>query len=488
MGTTVAIIGGGAAAAFVITELLEHGVGMPAELNWYSGTRGGTRGVAYGTPVDEHLLNVRATAMGLNSPEPTEFLEFARQQLPDARAGDFLPRRLYGDYLEARVSRALEGASFRGIRVSRLRTEIERVTTDPEGGYRLTDTTGYPTRADVVVVATGALPSRPLPQARAELIEAGRYVLDPWQWLSGNTLSFERLRKVLIVGSGLSAVDLALSVTERWPQVRVTLLSRRGRLPAAHTGEAKAPTEGLEGLVDELRAEPNLRRWARLVREHCDDADDWRTVVDSLRHTTPELWRLLDAGDRRRFLRHLRGIWDGGRHRMPPQVARRMVELIADRRIEVRAGRIATFHVGKNKRPILAYTTGPTHDAEAPKVESFDLVLQAVGLDTDTRATRHPLVRSLVDGGLAAPDTLGLGLVTDAQGRLSPGEALWTLGALCRGRDWESTAIPEIRQQARRIAVQVFQHCAAQAETERTSRLVSRWATRASSEPVIYAQ
>ena len=486
MGTKVAIIGGGAAAAFVITELLEHGVGMPSELNWYSGSRGGTRGVAYGTPVDEHLLNVRATAMGLNSPEPTEFLEFARQQLPDARASDFLPRRLYGDYLEARVSRALEGASFRGIRVSRLRTEIERIAADPDGGYTLTDSTGYPSHADVVVVATGALPSRPLPQANDELIEAGRYVLDPWQWLSANTLPFEKLRKVLIVGSGLSAVDLAFSVTERWPQVQATLLSRRGRLPAAHTGEPKAPAETTGDLVAELRELPDIRRWTRLLREHCDDADDWRTVVDSLRHVTPEFWGLLGATDRRRFLRHLRGLWDGSRHRMPPQVARRMVELIADRRIELRAGRIASFHVGRHKRPILAYTTGPAHDKSTPKVESFDLVLQAVGLDTDTRATRHPLVRSLVDGGLAAPDTLGLGLVTDAQGRLSPNEALWTLGALCRGRDWESTAIPEIRTQARRIAVQVFQHCAAQSEVERTSRLALRPVSRISNEYAIF--
>lgn len=467
MGTKVAIIGGGAAAAFVITELLEHGVGMPAELHWYSGRRGGSRGVAYATPVDEHLLNVRATAMGLNSPEPTEFLDFARQHLPNARGADFLPRRLYGDYLEARVSRAFEGASFRGIRASRLRTEIESIAPSPEGGYVLTDTSGYPSHADIVVVATGALPGRALPNVSEALIAAGRYVLDPWQWLSANTLPFEKLRKVLIVGSGLSAVDLALSVTERWSQVNVTLLSRRGRLPAAHSRDAQLPADGLAELVEDLRERPDLRRWTRLVRACCDDADDWRSVIDSLRHATPQLWRALPDDDRRRFLRHLRGIWEIGRHRMPPQIARRVLELQADRRLETRAGRVQSFRAGRQNRPVLTWTQGPRHDVA--QVASYDLVLQAVGMDTDARATPHALVRSLLRAGLARADTQGLGLQVDDTGRLDAGQRVWTLGALCRGRDWESTAIPEIRQQARRIAVQLFRELASDAASERIS-------------------
>jgi uncharacterized NAD(P)/FAD-binding protein YdhS len=467
MGTKVAIIGGGAAAAFVITELLEHGVGMPAELHWYSGRRGGSRGVAYGTPVDEHLLNVRATAMGLNSPEPTEFLDFARRQLPDARGGDFLPRRLYGDYLEARVSRAFEGASFRGIRASRLRTEIDAITPSPDGGYRLVDSSGYPSHADLVVLATGALPNRPLPQVDAELVSAGRYVVDPWQWLSANTLPFEKLRKVLIVGSGLSAVDLALSVTERWPQVHVTLLSRRGRLPAAHSRDAQMPAEGLAELIDDLRERPDLRRWTQLVRASCDDADDWRGVIDGLRHTTPQLWQSLPEADRRRFLRHLRGIWEIGRHRMPPQVARRVLELQADRRLETQAGRIRSVRAGRYNRPVLTWTRGPQHDVE--EIARYDLVLQAVGMDTDARGSAHPLVRSLLDAGLARTDANGLGLAVDRDGRLDADQRLWTLGALCRGRDWESTAIPEIRQQARTIAVQLFRELASEAARERSA-------------------
>ncbi|HSX62185.1 MAG TPA: FAD/NAD(P)-binding protein [Tahibacter sp.] len=465
MATKVAIIGGGAAAAFVITELLEHGVGMPAELHWYSGRRGGSRGVAYGTPVDEHLLNVRATAMGLNSAEPTEFLDFARRQLPDARGADFLPRRLYGDYLEARVARAFEGASFRGIRASRLRTEIDAIEMTDDGRYRLVDSAGYPSEADLVVVATGALPSRALPQVDEALIAGGRYVLDPWQWLSANTLPFEKLRKVLIVGSGLSAVDLALSATDRWPQVQVTTLSRRGRLPAAHGRDAQLPADGLPELIADLHERADLRSWTRLVRAACDEADDWRGVVDGLRHTTPQLWQQLTEADRRRFLRHLRGIWDIGRHRMPPQVARRVLELQADRRLIALAGRVRSVRAGRYGRPVLTWTRGPQHDIA--EVARYDLVLQAVGMDTDARSTAHPLVRSLVRSGIAHADSNGLGLAVDAQGRIDAAQRIWTLGALCRGRDWESTAIPEIRQQARAIAVALFRELASDAARDR---------------------
>ncbi|MEO8671584.1 MAG: FAD/NAD(P)-binding protein [Tahibacter sp.] len=476
MGIKVAIVGGGAAAAFTMTELLEHGVGMPAELQWYSGYRGGSRGIAYGTPVSEHLLNVRATAMGANSPDPTEFLDFARRHLPEARASDFLPRQLYGDFLEARVSRALEGAAFRGIRVSRLRTEADQVEALPDGGFRLTDASGFTSQVDLLIGAVGALPARALPGTPSSLIDGGRYVLDPWQWLSANELPFDKLRKVLIVGAGLSAVDLALTITERWPQARVTLLSRRGRLPAAHAPDTSAPGHDAAALVTELLQRPSLARWSRIVREVCEESDDWRSVIDGLRHTTPVLWQALSLPQRGSFLRHVRGIWERARHRMPPQVARRMVELLGDRRLQIRAGQIAEWPASRPGRVRVGLRARGQSDLQ---YENFDLVLQASGMETDARETHHSFVSSLLRQGLTRPDPLGLGLLTDTDGRTVAADgdthrALWLIGALRRGSQWETTAIPEIRQQARRIAVQVLQHCAAQVSQVRTVDTIQR--------------
>jgi uncharacterized NAD(P)/FAD-binding protein YdhS len=461
MGIRITVIGGGAAAALVITELLDHGVGAPAELLCFSGYRGGSRGIAYGTPVDDHLLNVRATAMGLNSHDPTEFLDFARERLPDARASDFLPRRLYGDYLEARVARALENASFRGVRVSRVRSEITSIEPIADDRCRLVDDAGATHEADIVVLAIGALPPRALPQVDPSLIASGRYVLDPWQWLGANEVAVERLRRVVIVGSGLSAVDVALTMTERSPRLNVVMLSRRGRLPAAHVRESGIPAIELDALTQELLDRPDVAAWTRLLRNHCVESDDWRSVIDSVRHVVPTLWDALDDTQRRRVLRHLRWAWDGARHRMPPQVARRMVELQADRRLGLAAGRIVSIRPNRQQRPVVAYTAAPAFET---RLENADVVVQATGMETDARGTNHSLVRSLLESGLARADPLGLGLVTDADGRLIGERAtispVLALGAMRRGMQWESTAIPEIRQQARRIALQIARHCA----------------------------
>jgi uncharacterized NAD(P)/FAD-binding protein YdhS len=72
-------------------------------------------------------------------------------------------------------------------------------------------------------------------------------------------------------------------------------------------------------------------------------------------------------------------------------------------------------------------------------------------------ASRHPLLRSLISHGLVRPDPLGLGLdaradgaLLAADGSLAPG--LYAIGPLLRGTLWETTAVPEIRAQAKALA------------------------------------
>jgi uncharacterized NAD(P)/FAD-binding protein YdhS len=86
-----------------------------------------------------------------------------------------------------------------------------------------------------------------------------------------------------------------------------------------------------------------------------------------------------------------------------------------------------------------------------------DGLVNATGPVFDVRRSPDPLLRALLRRGLATPGPLGLGLRTDddgalldASGRRSP--HLYTLGALRRGELWETTAVPEIRAQAARIA------------------------------------
>ncbi len=84
-------------------------------------------------------------------------------------------------------------------------------------------------------------------------------------------------------------------------------------------------------------------------------------------------------------------------------------------------------------------------------------LVNCTGAATDVTATADPLLRQLLDSGLARPDPLRLGLDADARGALrdaggTAASDIVTLGPLLRGRRYETTAIPEIRDQAAAIA------------------------------------
>jgi len=84
-----------------------------------------------------------------------------------------------------------------------------------------------------------------------------------------------------------------------------------------------------------------LFRWFRdRVAAHVERGGDWRSVVDGLRPHTQRLWRELPLPSKRRFLEHARAWWDVHRHRMAPQVERRIAEAISTGRLTVIAAKL----------------------------------------------------------------------------------------------------------------------------------------------------
>jgi uncharacterized NAD(P)/FAD-binding protein YdhS len=199
-----------------------------------------------------------------------------------------------------------------------------------------------------------------------------------------------------------------------------------------------------------MRDAPEVRRWLRLLREAMAASDDWRVVIDSLRPYTPELWNALPDAERARFLRHARWAWDRARHRMPPQVERTVLALEREGRLRRISGRVV------GARPEQERVRLDVRHAGTTVALAVDLAVQAVGLNTDLRDTAHPLLRQLLTNGHVTPDPFGLGCQAMPDGRLchdgTPWPRLFGIGSLLRGARWESTAMPEIRLQARHLA------------------------------------
>ncbi|HKR75022.1 MAG TPA: FAD/NAD(P)-binding protein [Rhodanobacter sp.] len=452
MHRRVAIIGGGAAAAALLGELLGRRPPQPLHLDWYTGGGTPARGVAYATRSERHLLNVRAASMGMFAGRPQGFLDFMQHEDPSVAGTDFLPRRCYGDYLEAEVARALAQGKVLGHDVQLVPFAADAVVPEADG---VTVFRGENTRrVDAAVLAIGTLPPQPLAGVSGAALASGRYVVDPWPLLAAPPATAPG--HVAVIGLGLTAADVLLELAARWPDTRFTAISRHGLLPEPHLHSTTLPSGDSAELVEAMLDAPEVRRWLHLLREAIAQEEEWRSVIDSLRPHTPALWAALSLEQRKRFQRHARWAWERARHRMPPPVHEGLTALERTGRLQRRRGHLQSVELdGDGLRLALR-----PHGGGALQTLQAGLAVQSVGLDFDVTRTPHPLMRQLVVNRHVLPDPLGLGCQATPQGRLLHGGGAWSrlfaIGSLLRGTLWESTAMPEIRQQARAVADQLL--------------------------------
>lgn len=440
----IAVIGGGAAGAALVAECLRHSGEI--DIAWFVGRRSAGRGIAYATSDWQHLLNVRAANMGLTADDPGGFMRHVKEQHIAATPTDFLPRAIFGDYVEATLARLIADRPA-GARMQTL--PMEAIAVEKRGGEFVVRSDDEQTLVvNAVVLAVGALPPVPIAEITAESLDGGRYLPDPWQW----PYIKQAPQTLVVLGSGLTAVDVILTASSSWPETKIVSLSRHGCLPAVHAPMPGGPHDRQHRLVEGLFEDGSIRRWFGAVREEARASHDWRAVIDGLRPVTVELWRKLDLVQRRRFLRHVRWAWETLRHRMPPQTAETIQALRDSGRLSVIAGRVRRV---EGRAPLeLTYRS---RDDGIERTLLADLVIQATGLQTKVERTTHPLLRQLLRDGLVRVDPLGLGIETDAHGRVTDAEGhavprLRAVGTLLRGTLWECTALPEIRTLGAKIA------------------------------------
>jgi uncharacterized NAD(P)/FAD-binding protein YdhS len=441
---TVGVVGGGftgAAAAIACLARLDR----PFRLIVVEPSVSLGRGVAYGAHHPLHLLNVRTRDLSVRTNQPGDFLNWAFRQLDqgenhaglhDGLAHTFLPRQLFGEYVRERFFAAVEARPDVELKIV---AAVATACISDGGRFTLHFDRREPLQADIVLLATayGLAASPPTgPLAPFDAL--------PPEW-------FAKSKSMVLIGSGLTMVDVLLSARRDGFQGKATVISRRGQLPRPHAAKGVVPQEiGL----------PRSKRVSGLtgsVAIACAAAEahgrPWQAIINGLRSSLQDIWQSLPVEEQSRFLRHVRPLWDAHRHRLPLEVHGRLQAEFNEGRAVLLQGRVTkverdgeTFKLALKRR-----------GSEQTEGMTADLAFDCTGHRPDLKS---PLIKSLVSQGAASADAHRLGLAVEPNGQVlsksgAPTRGLFALGPLCQGSLWEITAVPEIVSQCDAAAVSI---------------------------------
>ncbi|MGL5839931.1 MAG: FAD/NAD(P)-binding protein [Sphingorhabdus sp.] len=431
----IVIVGGGFSGTLLAINLARHF--GPRITLIERGKKSG--GLAYNTQNLSHLLNVRANNMSAFPDLPDHFADWFSNHggCPDG----FASRAVYGRYL----SELLEKTQNRHTNIDILTGNVQHaeVLTD---SVKITVSGGRQLSADIAVLAVGNLPPHPPPGFDPPMF-GSLYASDPWNCNFANGLN--DTDRVLLIGTGLTAIDAALTLDDASFNGTIIALSRRGLLPHAHGSAQHANSIydiNEKAFIGLLRS---VRRRANKV--------GWRTAVDELRPLIQRIWQRANDKERAQFLRHLRPWWDVHRHRIAPQVAARIEEMQLSGRLQVVAGHIVATYPHEGTVRVVWRIRGSAVHIE----DQFTRIVNCTGPGGDLTRSSEPLLNGLTNEKIIRADATRLGIDVDAQCRTinshgQPNDRLLAIGPLTRGTFWEITSVPDIRRQvwdmARRLS------------------------------------
>jgi len=393
---TVAIVGGGFSGSIVAAGLLKASE-APIEILLLEKTGNFGAGLAYATDDPLHLLNVPAAKMSAVADDPDHFVNWLRQnkQIHDP----FVPRGIYRSYIQDHLNEAASNPKNSDSRLSRIVDEAIALN----GQFEIETKSGESLQADYLVLATGHLPET-------------RFGSLPTQPIRG---------RVVLIGSGLTAIDAALSALAESPSTTVTAISPHGSLP-----ETYACTQ-----PHALSTQPKpLRQTLKQLRKDIEEVKDWQPVFDTMRPHWDQIWQGLTPREQHQFLAHLAWRFDKHRHRIPPAAASALQEFAEQGRFQVLRGTVQKLSPGK-----VVYSV----DGEAKCLEA-DSVVDCTGRSVNWAKTNDPFIRDLFSKRYIeqGPHQMGIDRVADR---------IYAIGPMLKGVLWETTAVAELRVQAKNI-------------------------------------
>lgn len=444
-GSRIVIIGGGYTGATAASLLAERGFRHLEEITIFEPRDHLGGGLAYDVADADVRLNVAAHRMRAVPGAPSAFLDWLHSSGtlsmdPESITpeGVFARRRDFGRFMAQRTAPLVENGAVRHVR------EHVAAAVWLNHQWHITGSAGTTVLADLVVLATGhPAASRPPALEKLDSKTAG-FVTDATASLALPTIAPDS--NVLILGSGLTALDALVRLQARDHRGKISLLSRSGLLPRPHAGGGFTPFGDFH---DETLT--SARRVLAKVRAVISDAEahgiPWQSVFDALRQQAQEIWQRLPENERLKLLRRLRRWYEVHRYRMPPQVSALLEEKLVSGHVETVRGDVLSVRLD-GKEIVARISTRSSGDVE----HRFGHILLATGPDFRAYATHQKFLLALHREGVIQSDPGGLGLVCDRFGRAIsaagfPNTSLFVAGPPARPAFGELTGVPEIAGQ-----------------------------------------
>ena len=450
----ITVVGGGFAGTALVLQLRRQPALAQAEIHLVEPREVPGPGLAYTARRPEYLLNVRPGALSLYPDAPGHFAAWLQQQPESAiRVPNFAPRATYGRYLHEELAAALTSPDPDATHVRWHATTAVAAPLLPDGRRAVQLADGTEIHSNFVVLALGNFPPPPPTGPDIRYLDHPGYHADPWA--IGNLRRIGPEDEVLLIGSGLTAVDVLLALRQDGHRAPVTVVARHGRWPTAHGPVAEPYPNFYPELTTETTVTGVLAVFKRHLRAATAQGVNWRAVLDALRPDLGRIWAAWPEVEQDRFLRYLAGLWSVARHRSPPQNAEAVAALTATGLVQLRIGTVCEILPDTDQLRVRIRAHGT-----ADGWHTAQHVICCAGPLLDYSRIATPLVISLREAGDLIPDPLRLGICTDAHGALfgadgAASPTLFTLGPSRRPAYFESTAVPELRQQAAALAIEL---------------------------------
>lgn len=415
------------------------------------------KGLAYASDLQVQPLNVPASGMSLYINEPNHFYNWLQANGPkagieqsDITPDYFAPRQLFGTYLTENLNTQLQNCN---AEIAIVHDEVINIQQEKDV-YSISLDSGKTISCDKVVIASGNQDNHfPYPITNPVYIN-GNVITNPWQPAVLNNIPNEA--PILIVGCGLTMVDVLINLRKNGHKGKLRIVSRHGLIPLPHKmGEHwdlqnKIPEKiSVTSLIKYIKSEVKLAAAKNI---------GWQSVIDAIRPYLPQWWNSLSLNDRIRLMEHMKPYWEIHRHRIPAST-------YAYLQNEIKSGGVAIY--GGKIKSLAANQNGIAAAIQLRKTSeniSFDVqyLINCIGPLTNLKKSKHRLWQNLFEGEMADTDYFDLGVACTSKGNIInksglPDKNIFVIGNLRRGKEFESVAIREIRLQANDIAKQISQ-------------------------------